>query len=193
MKRIQRKLHKIGTYKLVKFLYLVLIIKDTYYMIVICIFYIFIFFIFMFWFFKNSLLYLSFCLYKYLMIQSLVFLNSLLYILSYFLPFSDISISAFISISNPFISNSSKLYFILSNLIFHSCIIIFISISSKFFISFAIIKLISPFALFNINFNVIDYRVLSLLISQLSLLNFLLGLTYSLSVVHRKSVKTFFL
>ena len=127
------------------------------------------------------------------MIQSLVFLNGLLYILSYFLPFSDISISAFISIYNPFISNSSKLYFILSNLIFHSCIIIFISISSKFFISFAIIKLISPFALFNINFNVIDYRVLSLLISQLSLLNFLLGLTYSLYVVHRKSVKTFFL
>ena len=30
MKRIQSKLHKIGTYEVCKFLYLVLIIKDTY-------------------------------------------------------------------------------------------------------------------------------------------------------------------
>ena len=124
------------------------------------------------------------------MIQSLVFLNNLLYSLSYFLHFSNISTSAFISISNPFISNSSILYSLKPYLSFlHN---IFISISSKFFISFAIIKLISPFALSNINLIVIDYRVLSLLISQLSLLKFLLGLTYSLYVVHRKRVKKFF-
>ena len=70
----------------------------------------------------------------------------------FFSSISNISIAAFTFISNAFTSNPSKLFFILSSLISPSYVINFISIPSRFFISSAIIKLVSPRALFNMKF-----------------------------------------